>query len=282
MFSKKTLRVEIQNLEGDFFSGINNLVFKDLPIEAEVTAVKLPAGISAKIKIYGVSKKNMDAITTLKWRDGFIVQKAIRLYANNGEGEFLLYEGNIMEASPDYSKAPDVCISIQSCAGAFFNLKSDIPPSSLPEGVPVPNIFQKICKDFGVGFKNNGVTGNSSGSIYFDQSGLFNRINAAAKAYNVYPVIENNLVKIYPNDGYSETKWNFTKNDYVGYPTLSANSYRIKLDHLYNVSLRDIFTISGSEVTPANATFHVIKVSYNISTKIGGNWLMTIDGGRIV
>ena len=281
MFSKKTLRVEIQNLEGEFFSGINNLEFKDLPIEAEVTAVKLPAGLSAKIKIYGVSKKNMDAITTLKWHDDFIVQKAIRLYANNGEGEFLLYEGNIMNASPEYDKAPDVYISIQSCAGAFFNLKSEIPPSSLPEGAPVPNIFQKICTDFGIDFRNNGVDGISSGSIYFDQSGLFNRINAASKAYNVYPIISNNVVDIYPMDGYSAKKWTFTKNDYVGYPTMSANSYKITLDHLYNVQLRDIFTISGSEVSPANDTFHVIKVMYNVSTKIGGNWLMTIDGVRI-
>lgn len=281
MFSKKTLRVEIQNLEGEFFSGVNNLEFKDLPIEAEVSAVKLPAGISAKIKIYGVSKDYMNAITTLKWHDDFIVQKAVRLYANNGQGEFLLYEGNIMNASPEYDKAPDVYISIQSCAGAFFNLKSEVPPSSLPEGASVPNVFQKICADFGMGFRNNGVVGTSSGSIYFDQSGLFKRLNAAEKAYGVYAVVHNNLVDIYPENGYSAKKWVFTKNDYIGYPTMSANSYKITLDHLYNVDLRDIFTIKDSEVTPANDIFHVIKVTYNVSTKIGGNWLMTIDGVRI-
>jgi len=281
MFSKKKLRVEIQNLEGEFFSGVNTLTFQDLPIEANLNFVKLPAGISGKIKIYGVSKEHMDAITTIKWHEDFIVQKAIRLFADNGEGEFLLFEGNIMSANPEYDKAPDVCIGINACAGAFFNLKSEIPPSSLPMGAPVPNVFQKICTDFGIGFVNNGVDGIAGGSIYFDQSGLFDRINAAAKAYNVYPVVYNNRVEIYPANGFSLKKWNFTPKDYIGYPTLQAMNYSIKLDHLYNVDLRDRFTISGSEVTSANATFQVIKVVYNVSTKIGGNWLMEIDGVRI-
>lgn len=281
MFSKKKLRVEIQNLEGNFFTGVNTLSFENLPIEAKLSYVTLPAGISGRINIYGVSKQHMDAITTIKWQEDFIVQKAIRLFADNGEGEFLLFEGNIMSANPQYDKAPDVCIGIDACAGAFFNLKSEIPPSSLPMGAPVPNVFQKICEDFGVGFVNNGVTGIVGGSVYFDQNGLFDRINAAAKAYNVYPIMYNNRVEIYPQNGFSPKLWKFTKQNYVGYPTLTAANYQIKLDHIYNVDLRDRFSISGSEVSPANTTFQVIKIVYDISTKIGGNWLMILDGVKI-
>lgn len=281
MFSKKSLRVEVQNVEGDFFPGINTLEFKDLPIEVDLNFVTLPAGISGKIKIYGVSKKHMDAITTIKWKQDFITQKAVRVYANDGEGENLLFEGNIMSAVPNYNSAPDVCISIDACAGAYSNLKS-VSPSTLQGEVSAHQVFQKICSDFGVNFENYGVVGKNEKDPNYPQDGLANRINAAAKNLDVYVVMDNNTVKIYPNNGYKANNWKLTKQNYIGYPTFNSIGVEIKLDRLYYaMSLADFFTISGSEVSAANDTWKVIKMNYKLSTKIGGKWFMAVSGVRM-
>lgn len=283
MFSKKTLRVLIQNMEGEFYPGVSVIEFKNLPIDVKISATELPAGLQATVNIYGASKKHMDAITTIQWLTDFIVQKAILVYANDGEGERLLFQGNIMNAQPDYGKAPDVKITINACAGAYYNLKSDVPPSSLEGEVPVHLIFQKICNDFGISIvRNHGVVGKTCKNPRIEGFGLANRINAAMKAYDVYAIINNNSVDIYPNaENINGTNWKFTPDKYIGYPSFTQVGVSLKLDTLYDVNLMDYFTISGSEVTPANDKWKVIKVSYDVSTKIGGKWFMSIEGVRV-
>ena len=283
MFSKKTLRVVIQNMEGEFSPGVSSIEFKDLPIEAKITKTELPAGIQATVHIYGASKKHMDEITTIQWITGFVVQKAILVYADDGEGEKLLFQGNIMNAQPDYGSAPDVKITINACAGAYYNLKSDVPPSSLEGEVPVHLIFQKICNDYGIKtIRNHGVVGKTCKNPRVEGFGMSNRLFAASKAYDVYVIINNASVDIYPNGkGVIGTNWEFTPNTYRGYPTFTQTGIALRLDTLYDVNLMDYFTIKNSQVTPANDRWHVIRVSYNVSTKIGGKWFMAIEGVRV-
>jgi len=281
MFSKKSLRVEIQNLDGDFVSGINTISFKNLPVEVKISLVELPAAFSANIKIYGISKENMNYITTLHWKDLTIVEKAIRIYANDGDGEKLLYEGNIQSANPVYSTAPDIYIDINSVAGAFFNM-SDIPPSSLPKNASVPDIFKKICYDFGIGFVNNGVSGMSSGSVYYNQAGLSNRIRAACIEHNVSANIYNNRVEIYPKGERTPKVWVFNRQNYIGYPSFIDMGIKLSLDKIYYVNVGDVFKIVGSDITSVNDSFETHKIEYNLSTKIGGKWFMTLFGTRYI
>lgn len=286
MFSKKSLRVEIQNLDGEFKPGVNTLSFRNLPMEVNITLVEAPACFSANIKIYGVSSENMNYITTLHWQDLIIIQKGIRIYANDGDGEFLLYEGNIQEANPIYDKAPDVYIDINTIAGAFYNMKGEVPPLSLPQNASVPDVFKKICSDFGIGFVNKGVEGMANETVYFDQPGLMNRIYAASKAYNVSANIYDNYVEIYPPTQNKEKKdenrkvWTFMKQNYIGYPSFANMGIKLTLDKLYPVKPGDVFKITGSEVKAANASFETHQITYSVSTKIGGKWFMTIYGTR--
>lgn len=283
MFSKKTLRVVIQNMEGEFYPGVSTIEFKDLPIEVKINKTELPAGLQATINIYGASKRHMNSITTIQWLTDFIVQKAILVYANDGGGEKLLFQGNIMNAQPDYGTAPDVKITINACAGAYYNLMSDVPPSSLEGEVPVHLIFQKICNDYGIKtFRNHGVVGKTCKNPRVDGFGMSTRLFNASKAYDVYVIINNSSVDIYPNgENISGTNWKFTPKTYIGYPTFTQTGISLKLDSLYDVNLMDYFIIDKSEVTPANDRWHVIKVSYDVSTKIGGKWIMAIEGVRV-
>lgn len=282
MFSKKKLRVEVQKVDGEFYAGVKTISFENLPIEAVINYVEGPVGFTARIRIYGASKENMNYVSRIKWKEVFIAEKAVRVYADDGDGEFLLFEGGILSANPVYDNAPNVYIDIQSIAGVWFNMLSEIPPSSIPKNTPVPLVFNKICDDFGIGFHNNGVSGVIPGSVVFNQTGLMNRLLAASQAYNVYFALYNNRVEIYPAKKFSIKKWEFTKGDYIGYPSFTTVGTKVSLDRLYNVSVEDIVKITGSEVTAANDTFYVTKVTYNVSTKIGGKWFMTLDLQRYV
>lgn len=280
MFSKKRLKVEVQLLEGEFSPSVNRLTFENLPIEASINVVELPSGGSAKVKIYGASKSHMEMITTIKWKQAFITQKAIMIYADDGDGYKLIFEGNITSAFPRYENAPDVYIEIDAVKGAYHNIR-EVPPFSRKGEVPTWQVFRDIAAQYEVNFFNHGVL-TSCKDPYFDQNGLSNRLKAASKAYDVYVVYENNIVEIYPKYTGLSKKWNFTSQSYIGYPTLTTVGIKINLDVVYPVGLRDYFSIDDSEVKAANDSWKIIKYNYSLSTKIGGKWFMTIEGERVV
>lgn len=278
MFSEKKLRIEIQRTEGVFFTGSSILNFSNLPIEVSITKVALSrsSNYRATINIYGISKEEMQALATFKWRDLAIVQKAIRIFADDGNGEINIYEGNIETAIPVYN-APDVHIEILSNAGTFFNVKSEIPPSQLVGNVPVPSFFTKICADYGVVCTNHGVMSYCT-DPYVDGNGLQERLRKAGDAYSVEAVINNDGVDIYPiNMTLSIDKpWKLTSKDYVGYPVFIEEGIKITLDSLKPIRIKDRILIKDSDIDAANATWNISKMEYNLSTKIGGNWLLTI------
>lgn len=282
MFSQKRIKVVIELVDKNkllFLPNTNSLIFEDLPIEANISVCSLPSGASAKIKIYGASKEHTDMITTIKWKEGFIAEKAIYVYADDGEGYKLLFEGNITSAFPRYENAPNVYIDIEAVMGAYHNIR-EVPPFSRKGEVPTSQVFRDICADYGVTCINVDVF-TSCKDPYFGQHGLANRLVAAAKAYNVYLVNYNNRVEIYSQRGFGK-RWKFTKDKYIGYPSLTNVGVKLNFDTIYDVGLYDVFSIRDSEVTVANDNWKIIKYMYSLSTKIGGKWFMTINGTRAI
>lgn len=282
-FSEKKIRVVVASIGGVLTGGTSSLNFTNLPIEADIEQGQLPTGGAATIKIYGVSKQHMDAITTIQWKSGFIEPKAILVFANEGDGEHLIYSGSITSAVPCYDSAPEVYIKINSCTGAYWNTMSEVPPYSHKGMTPVHLAITEMCAAYGVVCKNNGVL-DMCNNPRFSQKGLKNRLAEASRKFNIDIVWGDGItpdVNIFPKSGYVAKTWKFTKNNYVGYPSFNACGVDIKLDKLYyDLDIKDFFIISGSEVSAANGSWKVQKVKYNISTKLGGNWLMSITGQR--
>lgn len=280
MFSKKRLKVEVQMLEGEFSPNVSKLTFENLPIEVSINVVDMKSGGSAKIRIYGASKSHMAWMETIKWK---VVpstpKKAVRVFADDGDGYKLIFEGNITDALPRYENAPDVYIDINAHKGAYQNVR-EVPPFSRKGEVPTYQVFRDIAAQYEVGFVNHGVE-TSCKNPYFDEHGLCNRLTAAAKAYDVYVIQEDYVVHIYPQKTGVAKKWEFTKNSYIGYPTITDTGIKINFDTVYAIGLRDYFTISDSEVSAANENWKIIKYNYNLSTKIDGKWFMTIEGQKV-
>lgn len=292
MFSKKRLKVVIQLIEENAVlfnredgTPSNNLTFEDMPIDVKIDITALPSGGNANVKIYGVSKEYMQAITTIRWRQAFIPQKAIYIYADDGEGYKQIFEGNIMQAMPRYDSVPNTYIEINATMGAYHNIE-EVPPFYYIGEASTSDVFRDICAAYNVECVNHEVTGMVK-NPYFDEEGLSNRLTAASRAYNVYVVLKNNVVHIYPSDTGVSARWTFQPIDWIGYPQITETGLQISLDAVYPVDLRDYFQCLGSEVDVANKDFYfdtswkIVKFSYSLSTKIGGKWFMTIDGVRV-
>lgn len=286
MFSKKSLRIEVQLNEGEFKEGQSQILeFKNLPMDVVIRRIAFNGtNYSANIKIYGVTKEHLDTMTRIKWRDAFIPQKAIRVFADNGLGEKLLFEGNVASCNP-YYQSPNAYIDIQANAGIYFSTKSGIPPSSLEGEVSAPDVFQKICDDYGITLvKPIEMIEGKMRNPYFDQNGLARRLKAASLALNVRTFLHNDRVEIKPlKAGYTSLKrWEMTPKNFIGYPKYTDIGIEVQLDEIADIDQGDIFTIKDSDVTGMNRDWLVISSVFNLSTRLGGKWFMTINGSIYV
>lgn len=277
VFTKKSIRVVLASNTVDFINGKNVIDFNGLPIDLDLDYAGLFS--TAKIRIYGLSKEHIDAITSLPFPilQPYIAEFYVKVFVDEGLGEEELFTGSVQKAVPNYTSAPDVFVEIDSFAGTFTNAMDGIPPTSIEGDVPAPFLFQKICEPYKVEFVNHDVEKVCSGSPRYDQVGLMNRLRKAAQDYNIFVELYNNTVHIWEH---SNKVWNITRDDYIGYPTFNEVGIGIVLDKAIRVRRCDSFVISGSDVEPANARWHVVSVKYLLSTKIGGKWQVSIKGVR--
>lgn len=277
MFSKKSIRVLIQNADDEFKKGINTLEFKNLPIEANIKATGSDS--ISFIRIYGISKEHINSITNLPSL-GLVQEKHLKiaLYVDDGLGESIFYVGSIRDACPHYTNAPDVYIDIQCVALAFQNLVGDIPPHSFERGASVPDMYKAVCASY-----NIPCTDLTTEKEFAEKPPILNqksakfRLDALKEAYKKTTYTTHNEVVYVLTKGSEVVQYMLTPKDYIGYPTFTQTGISLKLDKVLRfVPNRDSIKISESELDMINTTWNVISVEYNISTKISGKWEMTI------
>lgn len=280
MFSQKKLKVQI--VEKD---ELNNSVvtweWTDYPMDVVINKV-ITFGMNAHVKIYGLSKESMESITLCQWKNLVLEnQRDIYIFADDGNGEREIYSGAIIVAKPVYEQ-PNVYIDIQASAGTFQNTMGEIPPSSIKGEVSVPDIFEKIAKDYGLPLLNKSYSfgGEKYKDPYFDQNGLRNRLQAAANAYNYDFVILSDGVEIYPlkSDEFLIKTWEISKEDYIGYPSFTDVGISLVFDEIFDFQINEKIKVYGSDIEVANDLWTINQIVYNLSTKIGGKWFMQVNG----
>jgi len=110
-----------------------------------------------RAKIYGVKMDDMNAATVLQWKNNIYVERnTIEVYAIVGEVETLVFAGNIVMSYGDFSSLPEVCLNIQA-QSAFYNQLAAAIPTSIPGGIDVAIVMERIAKSMGLAFENNNV-----------------------------------------------------------------------------------------------------------------------------
>lgn len=294
MFSEKKLRVEITLYEYsmnakkemviDFATG-KTLVFDDYAIDCKIKKVPSTCGYTASLDIFGISQESIGQITTIAWIDGMIRPRQIRIYADDGDGYSLLFEGGIMEAVPNYTKAPDISIHIESSMLVYPNLES-VPPISLERGTSIFSFCLRMFAPYSMTCIPSPLLMTkfwTGGTKVFAQNSIGQRLLELSRVANLEYFFTTSGVRIVPKGTDIQKTFDFTPNDYVGYPTFENFGIVISLDWLNDINCGDKFKITGSVVDYANSTWVVNTIDYHLqSRKPNGAWQIKVHGTRII
>jgi len=106
------------------------------------------------LNIWGMRTKDMDALTSA-WVDSTSIRdNRVSLYADNGNGYRLVFIGTIIEAQPDYKRAPEVPMQILAKISYFKQIEVT-PPLSYQGAVSINTIGQDLSAKLGLAFNSN-------------------------------------------------------------------------------------------------------------------------------
>lgn len=278
--NKKELRFIITLATGSFGSSSNNQITLE-GFRATVDIDKAGGMMMGTLRaqIYGVSQSNMNSITTLQWKPSGFLKNTVEVYAIDGAQQTLIFQGNIVNAWPNYQGMPDVFLEIQAQA-AYFNQLQPVPPSSFKGMVDVATVMAQLAKGMGLTFENTGVAVQLS-NPYLPNTAL-EQAKALAIAAGIDIYLDNNVLAITPRNTPRGTLIPevSAQTGLQGYPTFDGIG--INLQVLFNPSI----TFGGSikvvsTITQAAGQFIVVSIAHRLeSEKPGGAWFSTVRGNK--
>jgi len=274
-FTKKSLRATFTLSNNAKFAGSNNNVLQitGLRMCARLTASQFPAFPQAEIEIYGMLQSDMNALTAIAQYSLEFNPNSVVIEANSGNGWAAVFAGQIMTASPDYDRIPDVPFVVTAQA-LGFELLNPATPTSYTGPTDVATIVSAICAKMGCAFENDGVT-QTLQSPYF----------AGTLAAQLKTVIEHTGISSYIAPGPSQgvpalvvimpkgqprpgSVWSLSKDTgLLGYPKRDARGF-LSARTLFNPAYR-----FGGLVDLSNAGIP-LNVPGQAYLSIPGNWVI--------
>lgn len=281
-FSKeKKLRVTLvlspENSNGVFpGTNSNTMILEGMRVLANIQTVPGSVSTNADVKIFGMKREFMNALTTIFFNVGAgrdIVFNNMIIEADSGDGYVQVFSGMITEAQPEYRGAPNVYFGIQAIVGYRYQI-FPVPPQSFQGSVSVADIVAGLAAKMGYAFENEGVTAQLSNpylsGTYWDQ---LSRVCTTAGI--LYTVAGDTLV-IYPPNSPRTSVPILTLSPgsgLIGYPTLEK--FGIVITSLFNPGLQagGRIRIVGSDIPNANGLWYPFMVDHQLEANVpGGSW----------
>jgi hypothetical protein len=266
----------------------NQLQIAGLRMSAVIKGLGLPAFPEASLRIYGVAQQDMNALAIVQVQGGTpeYTRNTVQIEADSGSGYSFIFSGQIYQAGPDYSAAPEVCLFVHAQASGFDQL-TPANPTSYPGTANVADIAQSIASKMSYAFENDGVTGTLTNAYY--SGTLTSQLRKLCADAGIFCAIENqNLLVISPAGVARANVQAFTlspTSGLVGYPEVLGNGY-LNVRALFNPGYRmnGPITIQGSDVvidpmlpktlnTLADGDWIIGPLTHTLeSQKPGGAW----------
>ena len=253
-----------------------------LRIAAQIELATLPNTGPAHIRVYGLSLSHMNQLSSA----GLVYKAAknsIVLTAGDDQsGMATVFKGNIIEAYPDFSEAPEVFLAIFATPNNLIQLKP-VKPNSFPGATSASVILGQLAQQAGLQLENNGV--NTMLASPYLPGTVWQQINTIVRAADCFAHVDanNSTLAIWPKNGSrSQTGDTFTispENGMISYPTFQEVNMTVRtlFDPVLATAQPGKVINVKSQLTAANGSWTISKIDLNLeSQEPGGPWEMSI------
>lgn len=283
--NKKELRFVIVLGTGTFGSSTaNTITLQGFRASVEIDKAGINQMGTLQARIYGVAESDMNAITTLRWKQDLAIPNTITVTAIDGNQQTQIYAGNIVLAWGNFQSQPDVYLEIQAQT-AFIPQLTPASPSSFQGAVDVATVAGQIVTAMNTAaganqyvLENNGVT-TQLFNTYLAGTPL-DQLKSLVRAANCDLYLDDDIVAICPR-GVPRgglVPLISPQTGLVGYPSFS--NYGVTFRCLFNPALRFGGSVSiKSPIAKANGQYTVQCVGHQLeSEKPGGAWFSIVLG----
>ena len=283
-FTQKQLRATLTlPAENQTFAGTNSnqLVLSGFRMSASLQAAGNYTNF-CDLTIYGMRQQDMNAVTVL-WAGpsptAVNARALLVLEANDSSGWLQVFEGQFVQAAPDYRAAPDASLSIYAATGYGAQLAT-APPISYAGGADVATIARTLATGMGFAFENNGVQAQLH-TPYYAGTAMDQFRSLCADANIDYYFDANGTLIICPKNqpriGKSAVQLN-PGSGLIGFPTIQQFGVNVQCLFTPAIALASEIEISNSGVPGADGRWFPQKAVHQLeSMKPGGQWASSLD-----
>ncbi len=269
------------------FQGANNqtgnvLTISGLRAWAQIKYGGQAQNAAAQITIYGMTFSQMMAASTFSKWPAVQNNATVYVYAGDTSGMSLVFSGTIIQATPDFNAQPDVSLHIEAKSGLAAQM-TPISPTSVEGTVSAATLLQALAGQCNppMAFENNSNVQVQLSNPHFKGS-VADQVRAICLAGAINFKIDKGTLAIWPSGQTRQTVAGAAQgitigpnNGLVGYPTFGYNQIMAKCEYNPAIVYGTSVTIAGSSLQPANGTFSVYLIDYDLQTQTpNGAWFM--------
>jgi hypothetical protein len=266
-FSAKRIQVNFTLASGQFGADLGNTkIVSGLRVACNIKKSGQPAKNACRLQIFGMLPADMSQLSTLGYAPLAVRKNLVQVMAGDSDGLTSVFQGEITGAWVNYHKPPDLNFEVHAVTGYYPALAPAL-PTSLPGGIQATTLFQKLARDMGYAFKNNGLDAiiqnpYLSGSAYKQFVDL-------GKSLGCEFGIDDGEVFVCPKGVARSSLVAYTSptTGMKEYPTFNRKG--IEVEMLFNpaATLGGRLQISGSLVTQANGIWRIHGLEHNLVSK---------------
>lgn len=281
-YAKREIRSTISFGQGSYgSSGSDSLVIQGLRTTAIIPYV-VDGSPQCTVRIFGLTLNQINQLSNagVFWqaRQG----NTLKVEAGDENSSLTeIFNGDIFEASPDFSNQPDVSFVIICVAGRVLQQKP-VNPITIKGSATAQQVFQQITQQAGLKLQMDGTINGTESQPYYGQT-AWSQIQAAAETFNCSWDYDprTNTVHVWPKGtirNSSNTNLISAATGMIGYPEFQKMLVKVKTIFLPTIEIGGKFQIQ-SQLIAANGSFSAIAVSHDLAAHFpDGPWETDITG----
>ncbi len=289
-YAQRILKYTFELGKGQFGdSGFNQLSVGAPPADGkpglrssvQIKLAQMPATGQATIRIDGLTLDHINQLTKTGWYN-YTYQNKIAIQAGDVKaGLTTIFNGQIIEAYPEFSNQPDVgfvIVAIDYGPNGAIKMQS-VEPVNFTGSVPIETALTKVLQPTGLTVENNGVNTVISRPYLWGTPWM--QAEQLIKAADCFGVLDSsrNILAIYPKTSFraGEAITISPATGMIGYPEYEFAFIRLRT--LFNPAVKGVGTLLNvqSQLESAQGMWGINTISYNLAVETpSGPWEMLI------